>query len=92
MELILFTFFTIASIITAYFLHIYFLKQSIVNSFFKVAKSYDLRIEQKEKLSKIVDEYHNSLPIEAHTSLNTLGNSLLKVEEENLIEDNKLNE
>ena len=84
MELILFVFITITSLVIAYFLRINFMKRSLVISFLKVAKNYDLRIEQKEQLSKFVDEYHNALPIEAHDSLINLDSSLSKVK-------NKLN-
>ena len=82
MNILLFSIFTITSIIVAYFVHLNFVKQDLTTSLLKVAKRFDLRIEQKEKLKEIKEDHYNSLPIKAHNAFQTLESSLSRVEKE----------
>jgi len=81
MNTLIFLTFLLASASIGFFLHIMFLKKSLVESLVIVAKTYDLRMEQREKLAQLTADYFHSLPAESLDSLNKLDKILSETQD-----------
>ncbi len=81
MNILIFFTFIILSALLGFSLHIMFLKKSLVDSLVIVANNYDLRIEQRKKLSELTADYFHSLPADSLDSLNELDKILNETED-----------